>query len=145
MRTCAPAYDSLNGAIMYEYLSSWGDCMAYKRCSIYNLQNSFDSGPCEKWLSSKGWYCVCHPLRKIMNFCAWYIHQNDKRIFSTLFCIRMLLLSLWSIRQNCRHNFSFTHSSGPCLQNILHYNVAVHGGEWQYGTQRRDTGIEGEW
>jgi hypothetical protein len=33
-------------------------------------------------------------------------------------------------------------SSGPCLQNILHNNVAVNGGGRELGIQRRDTHVE---
>jgi hypothetical protein len=33
-------------------------------------------------------------------------------------------------------------SSGPCLQNIHHNNVAVNGGGGEFGIQRRDTRVE---
>ena len=36
------------------------------------------------------------------------------------------------------------HSSGLCLQNILHNSVAVTGGEREFGIHRRDTGAENE-
>jgi len=36
-------------------------------------------------------------------------------------------------------------SSGPCLQNKLHHNVALNGGGREFGKHRRDTGIEKEW
>jgi len=36
-------------------------------------------------------------------------------------------------------------SSGPCLQNNLHNNVSVNGGEREFGISRRDTGAENEW
>jgi len=37
-------------------------------------------------------------------------------------------------------------SSRPCLQNSLLNNVAVvNGGGREFGSQRRDTGIEKEW
>jgi len=31
---------------------------------------------------------------------------------------------------------------GSCVQNILHNNVVVDGGERQFGITRRDTGVE---
>jgi len=38
------------------------------------------------------------------------------------------------------------YSSGPCLQNPVHNNIAVVNGRGrEFGTQRRDTGIEKEW
>jgi len=36
-------------------------------------------------------------------------------------------------------------SSGVCPQNILHNNIAVNGGGREFGTQRRETGVEKEW
>jgi len=37
-------------------------------------------------------------------------------------------------------------SSGPCLQNNLHNNVAIVNGRGrELGTQCRDTGVEKEW
>ena len=33
-------------------------------------------------------------------------------------------------------------SSGSCLQNILHNNVAVNGGGREFGIRRRDTPVD---
>jgi len=72
-----------------------------------------------------------------MNLRMWYIYQKDTRIFMIVYCSRMLQLSYQSIRQYRKHNFPPMYSSGPCLQNILHNNVAVNGGGREFGIRRR--------
>jgi len=76
--------------------------------------------------------------------CMWYIRWKDTRIVTIFHCIRMLQLSLQSIRQYPKHNFPFMRSSGPCLQNILHHNVAVNGGRREFVTPMKDTDVEKE-
>jgi len=84
-----------------------------------------------------------------MNLGMWYIRRKDTCIFTIVYCIRMLQLSSRSMRQYRKHNFPSMCSSGPCLQNILHNNVAVNGGGRECGIRRRDTcvntGIEKIW
>jgi len=98
-----------------------------------------DLGPCEWRLSCKGSYSSMLYLR------VWYIRRKDTRCVTTFYCIRMLQLILLSIRQYRKHNFPFMRSSGLCLLNNLHNNVAVNRGGREFGTQRRDTGVEKEW
>jgi len=89
---------------------------------------------------------VCYGARRNMNLHMWYICQKDTCIFTILYCIRMLQLSQRSIRQYRKHNFPFLCSSGPCLQNSLHNNVAVVNRRGrEFGTQKRYTGVEKEW
>jgi hypothetical protein len=68
-----------------------------------------------------------------MNLCMWYIRWKDTHISTIVYCIRILQLLSRSIRQYRKHNFPFMCSSGPCLQNILHKNVAVNGGVREFG------------
>jgi len=60
------------------------------------------------------------------------------------YCIRMLQLREWLIRQCSKQNCPFVRSSGPCLQNIIHDNVAVNGGGREFYTPWRDSGAENE-
>jgi len=78
-------------------------------------------------------------LWSIMNLRMWYIRRKDTRIFTVVYCIRMLQLSFRLIRQYRKHNFPFMCSSGLCVQNILQNNVAVQGGGREFRIRRRDT------
>ena len=81
-----------------------------------------------------------------MKLHMWYICWKNTCIFTIFYCIMMLQLGSRLIRQYRKQKFPFMHSSGPCLQNPVHNNYAVvNGRARQYGTQRRDTGVEKEW
>jgi len=59
--------------------------------------------------------------------------------YHDILLFRMLQLSERSIRQYRKHNLPFMRSSGPCLQNSLHDNVAVDNGRGiEFATQRRE-------
>jgi len=78
-----------------------------------------------------------------MHLHMWYIGRKDTCVFTIFYCITMLQLSERSIRQYRKQNFPFMRSSGPCLQNSLHNNVAVvNGRAREFGTQRRYKGVE---
>jgi len=80
-----------------------------------------------------------------MNLHMWYICRRDTCIFKIFSCIRKIQIYWWIIRHYRRHNFLFMCSSGRCLQNDLHKNVAVTGGEREYSIQRRASGAANEW
>jgi len=88
METCAPAFHSSirsNYAWMLEHLRS--------PHGIEVLQH-WDSAELDEWrLSCKGSYWVCYWSRIIMNLRRWYIRRKDTRIFTIVYCIRMLQLS----------------------------------------------------
>jgi len=75
----------------------------------------------------------------------WPIRWKDTRIVTIFYCNTMLQLSSRSIRLYCKRNFHLMRSSGPCPQNNHLNNVAVNKGGGEFGSQRRDTGVETQW
>jgi hypothetical protein len=57
----------------------------------------------------------------------------------------MWQLCWWSRWHYQNHNFLFMYSTRLCLQNIILYNVALDGGEREFGTQMRDLDGEKDW
>jgi len=81
-----------------------------------------------------------------VNLHIYYISWQDTCVFKIFYCLRMLQLSYWSIRQDRKYNFPFLRLSGLCLQNYLDNNVAVvYVGGREFDTQMRYTGVEKEW
>jgi hypothetical protein len=76
-----------------------------------------------------------------MNFPLWDVHRKGNCKFMIACGIRMQQLSEQSLRQHPKHIFPFMSLSGWCLHTMLPNNVAVNGGEREFGIQRRNTCI----
>jgi len=137
-----------NVVIMRECSSICGDRIAKK---LVQHWESAELGRFGWDLVSASWVArvhtgVCYQARRNMNLHMWYICRKGTCNFTIFNHLRMLQLSERSIWQYRKHNFPFMRSSGPCLQNSLHNNVAVVNGRGrEFGTQRGDTGVEKEW
>jgi hypothetical protein len=115
MKTCAPAYHSSirsNYKLLLEYLR-WPHGIDWVQ--------HWEFAELDEWQQNcKGSYWVDYRLGRIMNLHMWYICRKDSRIFTIVYCIRILQLSYLSIRHYRKHNFPFVCSSGLCLLNILY-------------------------